>query len=50
MEYVGKVGVFEGVLYEVIGFYCFEVDCVMFIWNLVGFCCVCRCAINCVID
>ena len=50
MENAGKVGAFEGASYEATGLYRPEVDCVMFTRNPVGFCRVCRRAINRVID
>lgn len=45
MPYAGKVGAFEGAMYEPRGLYRPEVDCVMFTRNDVGFCRVCRRAI-----
>jgi hypothetical protein len=49
-EYYGKVGAFEGASYEPTGLYRPEVDCIMFSRNRVGFCQVCRWAIERVID
>ena len=48
--YAGRVGAFEGASYEVKGLYRPAVDCVMFSRNPVGFCPVCRRAIERVID
>jgi hypothetical protein len=42
----GKVGAFEGAGYEATGLYRPEVDCIMFSRNHVGFCEVCRRAIE----
>ena len=50
MAYAGKVGAFEGASYEPTGLYRPEIDCIMFTRNPVGFCRVCRRAINRVID
>ena len=50
MPNAGKVGAFEGASYEPTGLYRPEVDCIMFTRNPVGFCRVCRRAINQVID
>jgi len=50
MEHAGSVGVFEGASYESTGLYRPEVDCIMFTRNPVGFCRVCRRAIERVID
>ena len=50
MEHAGRVGAFEGASYEATGLYRPEIDCVMFTRNPVGFCRVCRRAINHVID
>ena len=44
--YAGKVGVFEGASYEAKGLYRPAIDCIMFSRNKVGFCPVCRRAIN----
>lgn len=48
--YAGKVGVFEGASYEVKGLYRPAIDCIMFSRNKVGFCPICRRAINQAID
>jgi hypothetical protein len=48
--WVGKVGAFEGALYEAAGFYRPEIDCVMFTRDPVPFCGVCRRALSAVID
>jgi hypothetical protein len=50
MTYSGKVGTFEGAAYEVKGLYRSETDCIMFTRDEVGFCAVCRRAIERVID
>ena len=50
MPHAGKVGAFEGASYEPTGLYRSEVDCIMFTRNPVGFCRVCRRAIENVID
>ncbi|MDA1094961.1 MAG: IgA Peptidase M64 [Acidobacteria bacterium] len=50
MTHAGKVGAFEGASYEPIGLYRSEVDCIMFTRNPVGFCRVCRRAIENVIN
>jgi hypothetical protein len=50
MPHAGKVGAFEGASYEATGLYRSEVDCIMFTRNPVGFCRVCRRAIENVID
>lgn len=50
MSFAGKVGAFEGAGYEAKGLYRGEADCIMFSRNPVGFCRVCRRAINRVID
>ena len=44
------VGAFEGALYEAKGYYRPQADCIMFTRNPVGFCAVCRRAIERVID
>jgi hypothetical protein len=44
--FAGKVGVFEGASYEAKGLYRPAIDCIMFSRNKVGFCPVCRRAIN----
>lgn len=46
----GKVGAFEGALYEATGYYRPQSDCIMFTRDEVGFCAVCRRAIERVID
>jgi len=46
----GKVGAFEGALYEAKGYYRPQEDCVMFTRDDVPFCAVCRKAIEKVID
>jgi hypothetical protein len=46
----GKVGVFEGAMYEARGYYRSQADCIMFTRDEVGFCAVCRRAINRIID
>ena len=50
MEHADKVGAFEGASYESTGLYRPEADCIMFTRNPVGFCRVCRRAIEHVID
>jgi hypothetical protein len=45
----GKVGAFEGALYEARGYYRPQQDCIMFTRDEVGFCAVCRRAIERVI-
>jgi hypothetical protein len=47
--YAGKVGAFEGALYEAKGYYRPQIDCIMFSRNDVPFCAVCRRAIERVI-
>ena len=47
--YGGKVGAFEGALYEAKGYYRPQADCIMFSRNMAGFCAVCRRAIERVI-
>jgi len=47
---IGKVGAFEGALYESSGYYRPEADCIMFTRDDVGFCAVCRRAIEATID
>ncbi len=49
-KYAGKVGAFEGAMYEAKGYYRPQVDCVMFSRNDVPFCAVCRRAIERIID
>lgn len=46
----GKVGAFEGALYESKGYYRPQADCIMFTRDEVPFCAVCRRAIARVID
>ncbi len=46
----GKVGVFEGSLYEAKGYYRPQQDCIMFTRDQVGFCSVCQRAISRIID
>ncbi|MGH9368177.1 MAG: IgA Peptidase M64 [Thermoanaerobaculia bacterium] len=48
--YAGKVGAFEGAMYEAKGYYRPQTDCVMFTRDDVGFCAVCRRAIEVVMD
>jgi len=48
--YAGKVGVFEGAMYQAKGYYRSQVDCIMFTRDEVGFCAVCRRAIERIID
>ena len=48
--YAGKVGAFEGAMYEATGYYRPQVDCIMLTRDEVGFCAVCRRAIERVID
>ncbi|MBZ5640790.1 MAG: IgA Peptidase M64 [Acidobacteriia bacterium] len=50
MPYSGKVGAFEGASYETKGLYRGQTDCIMFTRDEVGFCKVCRRAIERVID
>jgi hypothetical protein len=47
--YGGKVGAFEGAMYESRGYYRAQSDCIMFTRNTAGFCAVCRRAIERVI-
>ena len=47
--HAGKVGAFEGALYESKGYYRPQADCIMFTRDEVGFCAVCRRAIERVI-
>jgi hypothetical protein len=49
-KYTGRVGAFEGAMYEARGYYRPQVDCIMFTRNEVPFCAVCRSAIERVID
>jgi hypothetical protein len=48
--YAGKVGAFEGAGYQATGLYRPEVDCIMFTRDEVGFCRICRRAIERIID
>ncbi len=50
MRYSGTVGAFEGASYEAKGLYRPQTDCIMFTRDEVGFCKVCRRAIERVID
>jgi hypothetical protein len=45
----GKVGAFEGAMYEATGYYRPQQDCIMFTRDEAGFCAVCRRAIERVI-
>jgi hypothetical protein len=47
--YSGKVGAFEGANYEARGYFRPQQDCIMFTRDEVGFCAVCRRAIEKVI-
>ncbi|MBF5046621.1 peptidase M64 [Aggregicoccus sp. 17bor-14] len=49
-QYSGKVGAFEGAMYESRGYYRPQLDCVMFTRDRVPFCSVCQGAISEVID
>lgn len=49
-RYSGKVGAFEGALYEAKGYYRPQEDCIMFTRDEVPFCAVCRRALTTVID
>jgi hypothetical protein len=49
-QYAGRVGAFEGASYEAKGLYRPEADCIMFTRDEVGFCRVCRRAIEGVIE
>ena len=49
-KYAGKVGAFEGAAYEARGLYRPQTDCIMFTRDEVGFCRVCRRAIERIID
>jgi hypothetical protein len=49
-RYAGRVGAFEGASYEPTGLYRPSTDCIMFTRDPVGFCQVCRRAINRMID
>jgi hypothetical protein len=48
--HAGKVGAFEGAMYEARGYYRPQADCIMFTRDEAGFCAVCRRAIERVID
>jgi hypothetical protein len=48
-QYTRQVGAFEGALYEARGYYRPQVDCLMFTRDEVGFCAVCRRAVERVI-
>jgi hypothetical protein len=48
--HAGKVGAFEGAMYEAKGYYRPAIDCVMFSRDDVPFCAVCRRAIDRIID
>ncbi len=48
--YAGRVGAFEGAMYAAHGLYRPQTDCIMFTRDEVGFCAVCRRAIERVID
>ncbi len=50
MKYSGRVGAFEGARYEAKGLYRPAADCIMFTRDEVGFCPVCRLALERVID
>jgi hypothetical protein len=50
MKYSGAVGAFEGAAYEARGLYRPQADCIMFTRDSVGFCRVCRRAIERIID
>ncbi|NJD09208.1 MAG: peptidase M64 [Gemmatimonadetes bacterium] len=45
-QYAGRVGAFEGAGYETTGLYRPELDCIMFSRDPVGFCAVCRRALE----
>jgi hypothetical protein len=49
-KYAGRVAAFEGAGYEAKGLYRPQVDCIMFTRDEVGFCRVCRRAIETIID
>ena len=49
-QYSGKVGAFEGAMYEAQGLHRPAADCVMFTRDDVGFCAVCSRSIERVID
>jgi hypothetical protein len=48
--HAGRVGAFEGANYEARGYYRPQADCIMFTRDEVGFCLVCRRAIEIVLD
>ena len=48
--FTGKVGAYEGAMYESTGYYRPEADCIMFTRDEVPFCAVCRRAIEATID
>jgi hypothetical protein len=50
MSHSGTVGAFEGAMYEAAGLYRSETDCIMFTRDDVGFCRVCRWALERVMD
>ena len=49
-KYAGKVGAFEGAGYEAKGLFRPQTDCIMFTRDEVGFCKICRRAIERIID
>ncbi len=49
-RFAGSVGAFEGAMYEAKGYYRPQIDCIMFTRDPVGFCAVCRRAIEKVIN
>jgi hypothetical protein len=49
-KHAGKVGAFEGAMYEAKGYYRPQLDCIMFTRDDVPFCAVCRRAIDRIID
>ncbi|QRN98105.1 IgA Peptidase M64 [Archangium violaceum] len=49
-QYSGKVGAFEGAMYEARGYYRPQLDCVMFTRDRVPFCSVCQRSLSEVID
>jgi hypothetical protein len=49
-RYAGKVGAFEGAMYEAKGYYRPQIDCIMFSRDDVPFCAVCRGAIERIIN
>jgi hypothetical protein len=48
--HAGKVGAFEGAMYEAKGYFRPQIDCIMFTRDDVGFCAVCHRAIQAVMD